>query len=81
MLSISKKTKLSATKIIDLASRFFGKNGVGLEEESRNSCCISFQGGGGYVNVIIADVDEKRNVDVETREWEYQAKEFLGKLS
>jgi hypothetical protein len=80
MIRMSKETKVSAEEIISFASDFFGKEGVGLEEKSRNSCCISFQGGGGHVSVSISEGDSKRSVDVETREWEYQAKEFLEKV-
>jgi len=80
MLRMSKETKLSAEEIITLASGFFGKEGVGLAEKSRNDCCISFEGGGGHVTVTIGEGDDKNSVDVETREWEYLAKEFLGKL-
>jgi len=80
MLRMSKETRLSAEEIISVASDFFGKEGIGLEEKSRNSCCISFEGGGGHVSVTIGEGDSKQSVDVETREWEYQAKEFLGKL-
>jgi hypothetical protein len=80
MLRMSKETKLSAEEIISLASDFFRKEGVGLEEKSRNSCCISFEGGGGYVSVTVGEGGSKQSVDVETREWEYHAKEFLGKL-
>jgi hypothetical protein len=77
---MSRETKLSAEEIISLASEYFGKGGVGLEEKDRNSCCISFEGGGGHVSVTIVEGANAQNVDVETREWEYQAKEFLGKL-
>jgi len=80
MLRMSKKTKLSAEEIIRLASDSFGKEGVGLEETSRNDCCIRFEGGGGHVIVTVGKGDGKNSVDVETREWEYLAKEFLGKL-
>lgn len=80
MLRMSKETRLSAEEIISVASDFFGKEGIGLEEKSRNSCCISFEGGGGHVMVTIGEGDDKNSVDVETREWEYQAKEFLGRL-
>ena len=80
MLRMSKETKLSAEEIISLASDFFGEAGVGLEEKSRNTCCIIFEGGGGHVSVTIGEGDSKQSVGVETREWEYQAKEFLGKL-
>jgi len=80
MLRMSKETRLSAEEIISVASDFFGKEGIGLEEKSRNSCCISFEGGGGHVSVTIGEGDSRQSVDVETREWEHQAKEFLGKL-
>ena len=77
MLRISKKTRLQREEIIDRASKFFGNGGEGLEEKEKNICCISFEGGGGYVSVLIADEDKRRMVDVETREHEYQVKRFL----
>jgi hypothetical protein len=41
---------------------------------------MSFEGGGGYVAVSIVDEDNHRIVDVETREFESQAKRFLERL-
>jgi hypothetical protein len=80
MLKIAKQTGLVPEEIIDRALKFFGKGGEGLEEKERNPCCISFEGGGGYVSISIDDAEKHRLVDVETREFEYQAKQFLGKL-
>jgi hypothetical protein len=80
MLKIAKQTGLVPEEVIDRASKFFGKGGEGLEEKERNQCCISFEGGGGYVSISIDDEEKQRMVDVETREFEYQAKQFLGKL-
>ena len=80
MLRISKKTRLQREEIIDRASEFFGKGGVGLDEKEKNLCCISFEGGGGYVSVLIADEEKRRVVDVETREYEYQVKQFLERV-
>ena len=80
MLKIAKQTKLAPEEIIDRASRFFGKGGEGLDETERNPCCISFVGAGGFVTVSIVDKEKHKMVDVETREFEYQAKQFLGKL-
>ena len=77
MLRISRQTRLEPEAIIDQAARFFGQGGEGLEEKERNSCCISFEGTGGYVSVAIVDEDKHRIVDIETREFEYQAKRFL----
>jgi hypothetical protein len=80
MLRIAKHTRLKPAEIIAKVSRFFGKEGIGLEEKERNMCCISFESGGGYVAVSIVDENDRRTVDIETREFEYQAKKFLESL-
>ena len=80
MLKIAKQTGLVPEEIIDRASKFFGKGGEGLEETERNPCCISFEGVGGYVFISIDDEEKHRMVDIETREFEYQAKQFLARL-
>ena len=77
MIRIAKTSRLTPAEIIDKAATFFGKKGQGLQEKERNMCCISFEGGGGYVAVSVADEDKRRMVDVESREFEYQAKLFL----
>jgi len=77
MIRITKGTTHSADEVVRLASDFFGAEGLGLEEKARNSCCITFEGGGGYVSITIAEGEDKRDVDVESREWEYQVKRFL----
>ena len=51
-----------------------------MKETQRNPCCISFEGAGGYVAVTVSDEEAQRIVDVETREFEYQAKRFLERL-
>ncbi len=80
MIRIAKKTRLKPADIIDRASHYFGEGGEALEEKARNPCCISFEGAGGYVAVSVTEEDTHRMVDVEAREFEYQAKRFLGKL-
>jgi len=77
MLHITKGTALSSEDVVKRASDFFGSKGLGLEEKERNSCCITFEGGGGYVSVTVGKAGNKRDVDVESREWEYQVKKFL----
>ena len=77
MLRIAKQTRLNADEIVRKASAYFGEGGENLAEKERNPCCVSFEGGGGYVSVSIVDEDKHRVVDVETREFEYQAKRFL----
>ena len=80
MIKIAKQTRLASEEVMVRASKFFGQGGEGLEETERNPCCISFEGGGGYVSISIDDGEKHRLVNVETREFEYQAKQFLGKL-
>lgn len=78
MLRISKHSRLSTGEIIAKASRYFGKGGEGLDETERGPCCISFSGGGGYATVAVCEQNGQREVEVETREFEYQARQFLG---
>jgi hypothetical protein len=83
MIAITKQTRLTPENVMDKASAFFGKGGEGLEENERTSCrpCrIIFEGAGGYVAISISDEVKHRIVDIEAREFEYQAKQFLGKL-
>lgn len=80
VIKIAKQTRSTPEEVIDRASKFFGKGGAGLEEKDRNPCCVSFEGGGGYVSISIYDEEKHRMVEVESREYEYQAKRFLETL-
>ena len=80
MISISKKTSHPTDEVMRRASDFFGSKGLGLEGTDRNACCIIFEGGGGYVSVTVVEGEDKRDVDIEAVEWEYQAKKFLEKI-
>ena len=80
MIKIAKQTGLAPEEVIDRASKFFGKDGQGLEEKQRNPCCLSFEGGGGYVSIAIYDEEKHRMVEIESREFEYQVKRFLETL-
>ena len=80
MIRIEKSTRLRPAEIIDKASAYFGSGGEGLAEKERGKCCVSFEGGGGYVTVTVADDDTHRVVDVESREFEYQVKQFLNTI-
>ncbi|MEJ2728540.1 MAG: hypothetical protein P8185_08520 [Deltaproteobacteria bacterium] len=80
MIRMSKETRLNTEEIIAKADEFFGEKGEHLDERDRGRCCINFEGGGGYVAISIVEESKKRTVDVETREYEYQAKRFLSSL-
>ena len=80
MIRIAKQTQLKAEDIIVKAVKFFGKEGEQLEEKERTPCCVSFEGGGGHVAISVVEESILRSVDVETREFEYQAKRFIEML-
>lgn len=80
MLRISAQTKLSPEKVIERAETFFGRAGQGLETKDRASNCISFQGGGGMVEINTCVENKQTTVEIATQEWDFQVKEFIGKL-
>ncbi|MGD2185424.1 MAG: hypothetical protein PVI71_04815 [Desulfobacterales bacterium] len=80
MIRIGKQTQLKPEDIIAKAIKFFGKEGEQLEEKERYPCCVSFEGSGGYISISVVDKHKSRTVDVETREFEYQAKRFIEML-
>jgi hypothetical protein len=82
MLSLEAKSKLKPEEVIERAVKFFGPDGYGLEVKSQDACCAEFTGGGGGVE-INAEAGAKgkgSTVNLETREWEYQVKEFATKI-
>ncbi len=80
MLRISKQTRLKPVQILEQAADYFGKGGLGLKEKEHNPCCIYFEGAGGYISLNILDEDKYRDVEVESREWDYQAKRFSERI-
>ena len=80
MARYSIKTKLGAEEAIKRAMAYFGEGGLGLDAVEQNPCCVSFTGGGGHVTVTAVKGEKKTTVELETREWDYQVKEFMGKI-
>jgi len=82
MLSIERTTRLKPDVVIDKAVAFFGPKGLGMDLVERDSCCVRFSGGGGYVLVQTEDLPEqkRRRVTAEGREWEIPIKEFMKHL-
>jgi hypothetical protein len=75
-----KESNQKPEDIIEKARTFFGPGGVGLEITDEGQCCITFEGGGGHVRIDAASKGKGSDVDIETREWDYQVKEFLRKI-
>ncbi len=78
MLNMTKESKLKPEAVIRRAVDFFGAKGLGLilKEEDKNM--VYLEGGGGGVRVSVSGSRKGTVVDVETREWESQVKDFLA---
>ncbi|KON30964.1 hypothetical protein AC482_02425 [miscellaneous Crenarchaeota group-15 archaeon DG-45] len=74
-----KKTRLNPPEVIERAIRHFGEGGLGLEMVERTQEMVCFEGGGGHVTITACENDGT-DVDLETREWDYQVREFMGRL-
>jgi hypothetical protein len=53
---------------------------MGLDTTGDNPCCITFEGGGGFVSVAASTGEKKTAVELETREWDYQVKQFMREI-
>ncbi len=78
MIRISKRTQKKPEEILKEAVEYFTKK-AGLKLTDLSACCAYFEGGGGHVRVSVV-TDNGTNIEIESVEWEYQAKEFLGKF-
>jgi hypothetical protein len=76
MLKLNVKTKLKPDVVVKKALDFFGPSGHGLKITDQSDTCAYFEGGGGGVEVTTCTDEKGTSVDLETREWEYQIREF-----
>jgi hypothetical protein len=80
MLKLNVRTKLKPDEVVKKALEFFGPGGYGLKVTDQSDTCAYFEGGGGGIEVTTCTDDKGTSVDLETREWEYQVKEFAVKI-
>ena len=81
MLRIATKTKLTPGEAIRQAVEFFGPDGYQLEIKDKAPACAEFEGGGGGVQVTACLDEEGTSVELISREWDHQVKEFVGKIA
>ena len=81
MIHMETTSGLAPGEVLERVRKFFGKGGQGLELSEENETCLTFSGGGGYVTASVCAEGKQTKVDIVSREWEYQVKEFLAKLS
>ena len=80
MIRLGKESKLLPAEVLERAIGFFGPDGIGLEVKEQGEGCARFEGGGGYVFVQACKEEKGTEVDLESREWDYQAKQFMGRI-
>jgi hypothetical protein len=81
MIRIGAKTKLKPEEVVRRAVKFFDPGGYGLEVKEEFAGCVCLEGGGGSVEVIALAEAKGASVELVSQEWDYQVKEFLGKIS
>ena len=81
MLRIAAKTKLSPEEVVRRAVDFFGPGGYDLQIKEQNAACVYFEGAGGGVEVSACTDEEGTSLEVVSREWDNQVREFMGKIS
>ena len=74
------KTSLTPEEVVEQAVVYFGPGGAGLDVTSQTAQGVILQGGGGYV-AIQAQAGADTTVDIETREWDYPAQQFMARIS
>ena len=82
MIRVGKESKQNPTKVLERAVEFFGPEGLGLDFTQRDADSVHLQGGGGYVVVRAhrAPQSTLTTVDIESREWDRDAKRFLEEI-
>ena len=75
------ETKLDPEKTLEQAVAFFGGGGLGLDVVEHSACCAFFEGGGGHVRVMVSGGEKKTAVELETREWDYDVKQFMRRIA
>ena len=81
MLRMTSKTRLRPEEVVRRAVDFFGPGGYGLEIKEQAPACVYFEGTGGGVEVSACTDEEGTSLEIVSREWDNQVREFMGKIS
>jgi hypothetical protein len=81
MVRLGKETRQTPQEVLEKAVAFFGPGGVGLTLQQRSDQSVAFEGGGGSVTVTASQTaGDRTEVEIVSREWDHQARRFLGKI-
>lgn len=73
------KTVLTAQQALDQATAYFGPGGKGLTLTSQRKRAVSWEGGGGQVNLTVKS-DSPTLLEIETRVWEDAVRQFITQI-
>jgi hypothetical protein len=79
VLRIEAASKLVPQEVIERAKKFF-EGGYGLKVRESSADGAAFEGGGGGVVINVVPDGKGSTVEIESHEWDYQAKEFLRQI-
>lgn len=81
MLHIGTRTKLKPEDTIERAIAFFGPgDGYGLKVSDRTADSVCFTDASGGVDVLACNDGDGASVELVSREWDSQVREFIGKI-
>ncbi len=82
LLRMGAKTNQSPQEVLNRAVAYFGEHGVGLKLVQQRPNAVQFAGGGGHVQVTVSPANngQQTEIDLQTRDWEYDVKRFLREL-
>jgi hypothetical protein len=73
-------TPLTSHEALERALTHFGPRGLGLTITSQTLLGVIFQGGGGYVAVMVQP-GSATTLELETREWDHAVRQFMIQVS
>jgi hypothetical protein len=78
MLRLETKTRLTQEEAMKRILKYF--RGYKMKIVSQAAGCVTFEGGGGGVNVETTTKDGVTTIDLVSREWDQQVKDFVDML-
>lgn len=82
MINLEIETNLSQKDACNAVKSYFGTGGLGLQLDQEGPDCLSFTGGGGFVNASICCPSEgKTKIELKSKEWDQQVKAFAEKYA
>lgn len=81
-LRLGKKSRYAPDEVLQRAKATFGQEGLGLRLIKMNDSEAQFASESGHVQLKVEAIESggKSEVDIQTRDFEYDVRHFLGKI-